>query len=199
MVFYLRAHKPCCPSFPLPSPSQLSPSVIILPLFPLSLPHVFGQAFSSLQGGGLPHHVCANWGLMRGICFPLCADGSPAGALAGSALSVCLGCSRRTADAPWSPTESSWLLSLPCHEPACASCHTARAPGVLYHHPAPQEELHAAKSSFSLTEKTKPVVSWSQYLKQEPPRTDSISIEKCTQISAKIAVKMCRFVFFFSF
>lgn len=37
LVFYLRAHKPHCPSFPLPSPSQLSPSV--LPHFPLSLPH----------------------------------------------------------------------------------------------------------------------------------------------------------------
>lgn len=39
LVFYLRAHKLHCPSFPFPSPSQLSPSVIILPHFPLSLPH----------------------------------------------------------------------------------------------------------------------------------------------------------------
>lgn len=140
LVFYLRAHKPCCPSFPLPAPSQLShcyhsPSLLSL-----------AKHSAACRGGGLSNHVCANWGLMRGICFPLCADGSPAGALAGSALSLCLGCSRITADAPCSPTGNSWLLSLPCHEPACAPCLTARTLGVLHHHPAPQEEPHAAKS-----------------------------------------------------
>lgn len=86
---------------PLSSPPPLSPS---LSSHRRSLAAVSGQAFSSLRGKRPPrHHTCANWGLMRGICSLLCTYGSPAGALAGSPLSVSPDCSRRRADAPLLP------------------------------------------------------------------------------------------------
>lgn len=153
----VRVRKPRCPSFPLPSLSQLSPSLIALPLFPWSLPgrSPVAPLQQPCRGSASPHHACANWGLMRGICFSLCAYGSPAGALAWLSpfrLSAVPGGEQML---PGSPTENSWMLSLPCHGLACAPCHPAGMLGVRDLDPALQGESQAAAETiiFSLSQK----------------------------------------------
>lgn len=34
-------------------------------------PLSFAKPLGARRASSLPHHTCANWGLMRGICFPL--------------------------------------------------------------------------------------------------------------------------------
>lgn len=121
LVFYLSAHRACCPSFPLPSPS-----VIILPLFPLSLPHCCPWPSIQQPAGEVASLITfvligAWW---EAFAFPSVLMAPQLGP--GWLCSYPVSCSRGTADAPCSVSENSWLLSLPCHKPACAPCHRAR-------------------------------------------------------------------------
>lgn len=188
MLLYFRAHKPRCPPFPLPSPSQLSPSIITPSLHPVA-PSLLSLAKPSAAcgGSGLPHHACANWGLMRGICFPFCAYGSPAGVLARSPLSVSLGCSRRRADASLLPcreqlatiTAMSWTAvcfvtpTQDAWSPLPGSCFAGRV-------------LCCNRSHQFLSENKNKQLSPSRCLNRISPGADSMYIEKCTQVSGRL-------------
>lgn len=85
------------------------------------------QAFSSLQASSVPHHMRANWGLMRSICSPLhvsCSVWLPSWVSGSLPSSVSLGSfperSRCSLCSLWrqpaAPTAMSWTHS--CSAPA---------------------------------------------------------------------------------
>lgn len=189
LVFYLRAHKPCCPSFPLPAPSQLSRSVIILPhccLWP-SIQQPAGEVASLIT-----FVLIGAW--WEAFAFPSVLMAPQLGPW----LALLFPC-------VWAvPGEQQMLPAPPQGTAGCYPCpvtnqlvHRASQPGhlesstiILLPRKSPMLQNH----NFLSQRKTKQLCPGLSVYSRSSPRTDSISIEKCTHISAKIAVKMCWFV-----
>lgn len=126
-VISVREYNPVHLSHSLPCFISCSPLPFPPPLPCRCLSAGCCQAFSSLQASSVPHHMRANWGPMRSICFPLyvsCSVWLPSWVSGSLPSSVSLGSfpeqSRCSLCSLWrqpaAPTAMSWTHS--CSAPA---------------------------------------------------------------------------------